>query len=67
LYLVRAAAASTGNAPADIVVARNNLFVYEVNGMSATIGAYRRTRFGGLEHISDATGLPIGVAGLATF
>jgi 6-phosphogluconolactonase len=66
LFLVKAVAATTGLAPADIVVASNNYFVYEINGMSPSIGAYHRTRLGGLEHISDIN-VPQGVAGLATF
>jgi 6-phosphogluconolactonase (cycloisomerase 2 family) len=66
LFLVKAVAATTGLAPADIVVASNNYFVYEINGMSPSIGAYHRTRLGGLEHISDIN-VPQGVAGLVTF
>lgn len=66
LFLVKAVAATTGLAPADVVVASNNFFVYEINGMSPSIGAYHRTRLGGLEHLSDIS-VPLGVAGLATF
>ncbi len=67
LYLIKKAATSTGMAPSDIVVAANNYFVYAVNGKSASIGAYHRTRFGGLRHIGDVSGLPAGVTGLATY
>jgi 6-phosphogluconolactonase len=66
LFLVKAVAATTGLAPVDIAVASNNYFVYEINGMSPSIGAYHRTRFGGLEHISDIS-VPQGIVGLATF
>ena len=40
LFLINKAAASTDNAPADIVVAANNFYVYELNVDSGTIGEF---------------------------
>ncbi|MEO6330447.1 MAG: beta-propeller fold lactonase family protein [Ginsengibacter sp.] len=67
LYLAHQVAASTDNGPVDIVVAKNNYNVYEVNGKSGTIGEYRRTLLGGLDYIGNVSGLPASVTGLATY
>lgn len=67
LFLINKAAASTDNAPADIVVAANNFNVYELNVKSGTIGEFHRTVFGGLKSIGSVSGLPSPVTGLATF
>ena len=67
LFLINKAAASTDNAPADIVVAANNFNVYELNVNSGTIGEFHRTLFGGLLSIGSVSGLPTPVTGLATF
>lgn len=67
LFLIDKAAASTDNAPADIVVSANNFNVYELNVNSGTIGEFHRTFFGGLQSIGSISGLPAPVTGLATF
>ncbi len=67
LYLVQQVAASTDNGPVDIVVAKNNYYVYELNGKAGTIGEYHRTFFGGLESMGTASGLPSAATGLATY
>ena len=67
LYLAQKVAASTDNGPVDIVVAKNNYNVYELNGKAGTIGEYHRTLDGGLEYVDAVSGLPAAVTGLATF
>ncbi len=67
LYLVHQVAASTDNGPLDIVVAKNNYYVYDLNGKAATIGEYRRTFLGGLQSIGTTYGLPASATGLATY
>ncbi|MEP6928237.1 MAG: beta-propeller fold lactonase family protein [Ginsengibacter sp.] len=67
LYLVQQLVVTTDEQPLDIVVAKNNFYVYELNGKAATIGEYRRKFLGGLEAIGSATGLPAPSAGLATY
>ncbi|MEO8765957.1 MAG: beta-propeller fold lactonase family protein [Ginsengibacter sp.] len=66
LYLVHQVAA-TGNGPLDIVVAKNNLYVYALNAKSNEIGEYRRTFLGGLESKGVASGLPASTTGLTTY
>jgi 6-phosphogluconolactonase len=67
LYLVQSEAAKTGTGPLDIVVGANNYFVFELNSKSNTIGSYHRKFLGGLEFISNTSGLPMPATGLATF
>ena len=67
MYLVHEAAASTGNAPIDIVVAKNNYYVYAISSKSNIIGEYRRTFLGGLAYIGAVSGLPASASGLATY
>ena len=54
-------------APADIVVAANNYYVYELNTKSGTIGGYHRTLLGGLAFINTVSGIPAPAAGLAIY
>lgn len=67
LYLIQQLAATTDEQCLDIVIAKNNYFVYELNGKAATIGEYHRTFFAGLKSIGTTTGLPASCAGLATY
>ncbi len=67
LYLVQKEAAKTDMSPADIVVAANNYYVYELNAKSGTIGGFRRKLFGGLESIGGASGISMSAAGLAIY
>ena len=67
LYLVEEEAAKTENGPVDIVVAANNYYVYELNGKAASIGTYHRKFLGGLEFISNKSGLPAASTGLTTW
>jgi len=67
LTLVHQSAASTDNTPIDIVVAKNNYNVYELNAKANTIGEYYRIASGGLVNIGSVGGLPTGAAGLVTF
>ena len=59
--------ADSDNGPIDIVVAKNNFYVYALNAKSSTIGEYQRTLFGGLKFIETVSGLPAPATGLATY
>ena len=67
LFLAHQVAASTNDGPLDIVVAKNNYYVYTLNGKSGTIGEYHRTPLGGLESIGSVSALPAPATGLATY
>jgi 6-phosphogluconolactonase (cycloisomerase 2 family) len=67
LYLVKKEAAKTDMSPADIVVADNNYYVYELNSKSGTIGGFQRKLLGGLESIGAASGISMSAAGLAIY
>jgi 6-phosphogluconolactonase (cycloisomerase 2 family) len=65
LTLVHEIAASTDKGPHDIIVAKNNLYVYEIN-IGNSIGAFYRTALGGLQFIGSISGLPPGSAGIVS-
>ncbi len=67
LFLVEKAAVTTGNSPTDIVVAKNNYNVYEINAKSGSIGEYHRKFFGGLEAVGTVSGLPLSTTGLTLY
>jgi len=67
IYVVHAAAANAGDAPADIVVAANNYYVYNINGMSHSISGYHRAFLDDLVANGTTTGLPDFAAGLVTW
>lgn len=67
LYLVFFTITSAGEAPIDITVSGNNLFVYNINSMSHTITEYRRGFLGTLNHIGKVSNLPSYASGLAAF
>ncbi|MEO8209801.1 MAG: beta-propeller fold lactonase family protein, partial [bacterium] len=64
LYLIHAAI-PTEDAPTEIIVAENNLYVYALNSASHTISGYRRTLLGNLNSIGITTGLPNFATGIA--
>ncbi|MEP7171084.1 MAG: beta-propeller fold lactonase family protein [Bacteroidota bacterium] len=64
LYLIHATIPS-GDAPADMVVASNNFYVYARCGGDHTIQGYTRTLLGGLNQNGSVTNLPDHAAGLA--
>lgn len=65
LYLVHAAI-PTEDAPTEIIVAENNVYVYALNSMSHTISGYRRTFLGNLNAIGTTTGLPNFATGIGS-
>jgi 6-phosphogluconolactonase len=67
LFLVQARAVETGLAPADIVVAENNYYVYVLTAKSNSIGGFHRKLCGGLELIGSASGVPASATGLAIY
>jgi len=67
LYLVHANAVNTADAPTDIVIAANNFYVYNINSMSHSIGAYNRSFLGDLIPNSTLSGIPDFAAGLVTW
>jgi hypothetical protein len=67
LYLVNKVAAATEQSPVDIVVAKNNYFVYNLNAKSGSISEFHRTLFGGLHGTGTTSGLPLSSTGLATY
>ena len=67
LFLVDKAAVTTGEAPADIVVAKNNYHVYALNSKAGSIGEYHRKFLGGLETIGTVSGLALSTTGLAIY
>lgn len=64
LYLIHAIAETTEDAPTDICVSPNNLYVYTLNSMSHSIGGYRRTLLGDLNILGTTQGLPEYATGL---
>lgn len=64
LYVIHAAIPA-GDAPTEIIVAENNVYVYALNSMSHTITGYRRTLLGNLNSIGTTTGLPNFATGIA--
>jgi 6-phosphogluconolactonase len=67
IYVVHAVSASAGDAPADIAVAANNYYVYNINGMSHSISGYHRAFLGDLVANGTITGLPDHAAGLVAW
>jgi 6-phosphogluconolactonase len=67
LHLIHGSAVTTGDAPTDIVIAANNFYVYNINSMSHSIGAYNRTFLGGLIPNSTVSGIPDFAAGLVAW
>lgn len=67
IYLVNAAAVSTGSHPLDICVAANNYYVYNIDGFSHSISGYNRTFLGGLVPNSAITGIPDFASGLVAW
>ncbi|MBK8551243.1 MAG: beta-propeller fold lactonase family protein [Ignavibacteria bacterium] len=64
LFLLHAAIPSE-DAPTEIIVADNNIYVYALNSASHTISCYRRTILGNLNSIGTTTGLPSFATGIA--
>jgi DNA-binding beta-propeller fold protein YncE len=59
-------AGSTGSAPADLAVSRDDGYLYVLNGSDGTISGFAVNRDGSLSSIGTTPGLPAGVqAGLA--
>jgi hypothetical protein len=65
--LIDSVAATTDKAPTDICLSGNGSFVYNVNEMGGTVGAYRLLPNGKLHAIENAPGLPLSAVGLAAF
>ncbi|MEP7265470.1 MAG: beta-propeller fold lactonase family protein [Bacteroidota bacterium] len=64
LYLVHANTVATGNSPADICVAPNNYYIYNINSMSHSISGFHRTFLGDLIPDGTTSGLPAFASGL---
>jgi 6-phosphogluconolactonase len=66
LSLIHANTVATGDAPIDLVVSKDNQFVFNVNSMSHTVSSYMRTVGGGLNPVNSVGALPPFAAGLVT-
>jgi 6-phosphogluconolactonase len=53
------------NGPTEIIVSKNNRYVYALNSVSHTISSYRRTILGGLTSIGTTAGVPDAATGIA--
>ncbi len=67
LYLVSANPTASGMAPIDIVVSRDNMYVYALCSADHTIYYYSRTQYGGISLIGHIEGLPAHAAGLTEY
>ncbi len=67
LFLIEAVATKTDGAPADIVVAANNYYVYVLAGGDDKINGFKRKALGGLESIYTSSAVPAPTTGLAIY
>lgn len=63
LYVIHEAIVA-GDAPTEIIVADDNIYVYVLNSAAHTVNAYKRTLLGGLHLIGTTTGLPSAATGM---
>lgn len=67
LYLIHANAVTSGSHPADICVAANNYYVYNINGVSHSISGYHREFLGDLTNNGSISGIPDHASGLVAW
>jgi 6-phosphogluconolactonase (cycloisomerase 2 family) len=67
LYVVNKVAGHTGEAPIDLCVSGDNLYVYNINSKTHTIGQFKRGGMGILTNMGAVSGLPQFAAGMAAF
>ncbi|MEO6693872.1 MAG: beta-propeller fold lactonase family protein [Ignavibacteria bacterium] len=63
LYVIHEAIVA-GDAPTEIIVADDNIYVYVLNSAAHSISTYKRTLLGGLTLIETITGLPNAATGM---